>query len=73
MGSPVADPAAVPTGGAYQLIASNGAGCADTAMVTVSAIASPTLGADAAAAICDGASVDLTTIFNTTGLTTAWT
>jgi gliding motility-associated-like protein len=73
MGSPVADPAAVTSGGAYQLIASNGAGCADTAMVSVTAIASPTLGADATAAICDGASEDLTTVFTTTGLTTAWT
>jgi len=73
MGVPVADPSSVSAAGTYQLVASNGSGCMDTALVSVNAIASPALGADASAALCAGNSADLTTIFTTTGLGTAWT
>ena len=45
--------------------------CSDTTIVTV--IARPSLGADTAFKICAGTTADLTTIYNTSSLTTAWT
>ncbi|MBK7241210.1 MAG: gliding motility-associated C-terminal domain-containing protein [Flavobacteriales bacterium] len=72
-GVPVANASAVSTTGTYELIASNGTGCADTAFVTVNAIAPPDLGPDATASACSGDLVDLTSSFLTAGLTTTWT
>ena len=72
-GAPVADPGHAAAGGTYELVASNGSGCGDTAYVSVNALTSPLLGADASATACEGEAVDLTTIFNTTGLGSAWT
>ncbi len=72
-GAPVADPAHAAAGATYELVTSNGAGCGDTAYVAVNALTSPLLGADATAAACEGEVVDLTVIFNTTGLGSAWT
>lgn len=71
-GVPVANASAVSTTGTYELIASNGTGCADTALVTVNALTPPDLGPDAAASACAGDIVDLTSSFVTTGLTTTW-
>ncbi len=51
--------------------APNGVSCSDTTIVTVSL--KPVLAADSTRKICPGSTVDLTTVFNTTGLTTAWT
>lgn len=72
-GNPVANPATVTTPGSYQLIATNNSGCADTALVTVTANPKPALGADQALSACAGNTVDLTTVFNTAGLTSTWT
>lgn len=57
--------------GSYQLIGSNMAGCNDTALVTLSE-GSISLGPDQVVSICPGASADLTTLYNTTGLSSSW-
>ncbi len=72
-GNPVANPAAVSVAGLYRLIAINNSGCADTATVNVTLNSSPALGADKAVSICTGRTTDLTTQFNTAGLTSNWT
>lgn len=69
----VADPSAVNGDGSYRLVVLSGAGCADTAFVSVSDLAVPALGADAEAAVCAGEAVDLTSYYTTAGLTTEWT
>lgn len=51
--------------------APNGTTCYDTTMVTV--LPAPSLGADSNIMICRGATANLTTLYNTTSLTTAWT
>lgn len=63
---------AVTIPGIYQLIGSNNGECNDTALVTLNISTSPSLGADQNASICAGGSADLTALYNTTGLTTAW-
>ncbi len=45
--------------------------CSDTTIVTV--IPRPSIGADTTIMICEGSTVDLTTLYSTGGLTTAWT
>ncbi|MEO6491073.1 MAG: gliding motility-associated C-terminal domain-containing protein [Ferruginibacter sp.] len=50
--------------------APNGTTCSDTTLVTVSP--KPVLAADSTITICSGATVDLTPIYNTTGLTISW-
>ena len=72
-GNPVATPTAVTVSGTYQLIASTNSGCPDTALVNLSFSAKPNLGADKAITKCTDSIVNLTTLFTTTGLTTAWT
>lgn len=72
-GNPVAIPSAVTAAGTYQLIAINASGCADTAMVTLSLLPKPSLGTDIAIAKCTDSTTNLTALFNTTGLTVAWT
>ncbi|MBK8521712.1 MAG: S8 family peptidase [Chitinophagaceae bacterium] len=72
-GNPVANPASVSVTGLYQLIAANNSGCADTATVNVTINPKPNLGADLAVAKCTDSTKNLTTLFNTAGLTTAWT
>ena len=72
-GNAVATPAAVTVAGLYQLIAINNSGCADTATVSVSFNPYPALGADQAITKCTDSAKNLTTLFTTTGLTTAWT
>ncbi len=69
----VSNPAAVTATGIYQLIATSIASCKDTALVTISVAPKPNLGADKALTICAGNTVNLTTQFTTTGLTTNWT
>lgn len=71
-GTVVSDASAVSAGGAYQLIASDAAGCSDTAVVDVTLWPAPSLGADAATTICAGATVDLTSFFSTVGLADSW-
>ncbi len=72
-GNAVANPAAVSNAGLYQLIATNNNGCADTATVNVTINARPALGADLAVEKCTDSTKNLTTLFVTAGLTTAWT
>ena len=72
-GSPVANPAQVNQTGAYQLIVTNASGCRDTAVVQVTVVARPNLGADRVVAICANQVVNLTSQFTLTGLTTVWT
>ncbi|MFM6923917.1 MAG: S8 family serine peptidase [Ferruginibacter sp.] len=72
-GNPVANPAAVSASGLYQLIATNNSGCSDTANVTVVINPKPALGADLAVEKCTDNTKDLTTLFNTAGLTSSWT
>ncbi len=72
-GNVVNNPSAVTTTGQYQLIAVNGVGCSDTALVTLTANPTPALGNDTAISRCSGSSLNLTTVYTSTGLTTAWT
>ncbi len=67
----VSNPAAV-NAGVYQLIATNGDGCFDTALVTVSFNAKPDLGNDKTINICPGYPANLTTQYNTSGPATNW-
>jgi serine protease AprX len=72
-GNPVANPGAVTATGLYQLIAANNSGCVDTATVNVTINPKPNLGNDLAVAKCTDSTTNLTTLFNTAGLTTNWT
>jgi serine protease AprX len=71
--SPVATPTAVTVAGAYQLIGINNSGCADTAIVNLTLLPKPALGADAAITKCTDSIINLTTLYNTSGLTANWT
>lgn len=51
--------------------AANGITCSDTTIVTV--VAKPSVGADTTIKVCAGTTVNLTNLYNTAGLTTAWT
>ena len=71
-GAAVADPTVVTAAGSYQITLTNAAGCSSTALVTVQFNPSPSLGADVEVGICYGTTHDLTSEYNTTGLTTEW-
>lgn len=58
--------------GTYTLVATSADGCSDEALVTLNVGAQPALGVDASLSICDGESIDLTTVFNTAGFATSW-
>ncbi len=64
--------ASVQAPGVYQLIVTNTNGCKDTAFVTISNYTKPDLGADKTISKCAVETVDLTTLFTTTGLTVNW-
>jgi hypothetical protein len=72
-GTTVTNPTAVTASGAYQLIASNSSGCSDTAILNVTANIKPNLGVDRSVAKCTDSTINLTTLFTTTGLTATWT
>lgn len=72
-GNPVATPTAVTVAGTYQLIASTNSGCPDTALVNLSFSPKPNIGADQSIIKCIDSIVNLTMLYNTTGLTTNWT
>jgi len=72
-GNTVANPSAVFVTGLYQLIAINTSGCADTATVNVTVNPKPALGNDQLITKCVDSIVNLTTLYNTSGLTTNWT
>ena len=73
LGAPVSDPTAATIGGPYRLVASLDPMCADTAFVDLSVYASPDLGPNTFATVCQGESEDITGMFTTLGLSTAWT
>lgn len=68
----VANPSAVQNSGTYQLMATNASGCADTARVALTVNPKPVLGNDTSIAICSGAVYNLTTLYNTIGLSSSW-
>ncbi len=71
-GTNVTNPTAVVTSGAYQLIVSNAIGCADTAVVNVNSSTNINIGADKSMNKCTDSSVNLSTVFVTTGLNSIW-
>ncbi|MFN0187507.1 MAG: proprotein convertase P-domain-containing protein, partial [Bacteroidia bacterium] len=71
-GSAVPNPSLVTNSGTYQLIATNGFSCSDTSLVVLNLSAQPALGPDQSITICDGNLVDLTTLFNPNGNSSAW-
>lgn len=72
-GTPVADPTTVTTGGTYTLTATNASGCSTLAIVTLNVEPALMLGPDQPVSLCAGSSLDLTTLYATSGLSTAWT
>ncbi len=71
-GATVANPSAVDVGGNYVLSATNNAGCASSATAVVTLDPAPALGADQSVGVCEGNSFDLTSLYNTAGLTSTW-
>jgi len=72
-GVPVMNPSAVTVGGLYQLTVSNSSGCRDTANLQLNVFNTPALGNDTSLFACSGTTVDLSSLFNITGLTVRWT
>lgn len=72
MGASIPDPTAIGTDGTYTLIATNAAGCSDTAAVVLAFAANPLLGPDQQMSICDGTTMDLTTLYATGGASVSW-
>ena len=72
-GNKVTSPSAVSTVGSYRLIATNGVGCADTALLALNNSLKPFLGNDTAISICQGSNQILTNIFTIAGLNSSWT
>jgi gliding motility-associated-like protein len=73
IGNPVSDPTAASSAGNYVVIATDAAGCGDTAVVSLILLPNPILGPDQQVTACDNTSVDLTTLYNTAGSSTDWT
>lgn len=72
-GVPVADPTAVDTNGDYLLVATNAAGCSDTAGVAVTVHPNPVLGADQTVTACNGQPVDLGSLYDSVPYNMTWT
>lgn len=71
-GTPFTTPTAATAAGVYTLeVAANG--CTDQAEVTLNVQPMAGLGPDEAIDLCTNSSLDLTALYTTTGLTTAWT
>ncbi|MBC7890389.1 MAG: gliding motility-associated C-terminal domain-containing protein [Ferruginibacter sp.] len=71
--APVGNPSSVIAQGSYKLIAANPGGCTDTAVVTLAVNNKPSLDSDTTIITCQGSSINLTSFYNTTGLTGVWT
>ncbi len=71
-GSTVVNTLAVKIAGNYQLISNSNSGCADTAVANINFIAKPNLGIDKTVEKCADSIYNLTSLFNTSGLTTTW-
>ena len=72
-GVPVATPQSVSASGIYRLIAANTSGCSDTALVNLTIVSRLDIGPDKTVTKCPSGSYDLTGLFNTAGLNSAWT
>jgi gliding motility-associated-like protein len=71
-GLPVTNITNITAPGAYQLIAKNASGCADTALAIVTFNTKPNLGNDTTSAICSGNAFNLYNVFDTVGLNVNW-
>lgn len=69
----VSNPTSVSASGNYTLIVSAAGGCADTAIVTLNHLQTPALGPNQTVSVCSGNSVNLSSLFNTSGMSTNWT
>ncbi len=58
--------------GTYQVIGTNSIGCADTATITITNYPKPDIGPDKTISKCPGETVDLTSLYTTTGLAVSW-
>ncbi|MBL7938524.1 MAG: T9SS type B sorting domain-containing protein [Flavobacteriales bacterium] len=72
-GVAVTDPAIVDVSGDYRLVAVNGSGCTDTAMVALTMNTAPDLGADLSFPLCPWQTVDLSTVFPIAGMIASYT
>jgi len=72
-GATVTDPTSASVAGPYTLVATNAAGCTDSAVLDLVVAALPALGADQQVAACAGTTVDLTALYATGANSTAWT
>lgn len=68
----VSSPASVSSPGIYQLIVYNNFKCADTALLVLAISPKQSIGNDTALNICQGASANLTSLYNTAGLSSNW-
>lgn len=73
-GTVISDPSAVDADGNYQIVATNGFGCSDTAVVSLTVNANPSLGADQWFSLCPWQTVDLSSVFPVDGMSAlyAW-
>jgi hypothetical protein len=71
-GTAIANATAVTDAGTYQLVAANGGGCSDTALVTVTVKPDFKIGTDTTLHICTGNTVDISQLYPTGGFTTEW-
>ncbi|MEO7080292.1 MAG: proprotein convertase P-domain-containing protein, partial [Flavobacteriales bacterium] len=71
-GAVIAQPNAVNVSGSYSVIVTTAAGCSDDATVILQFNPTPVLGDDQAVSICAGDGYDLTTLYNTAGLSAVW-
>ncbi|MCO5275831.1 MAG: gliding motility-associated C-terminal domain-containing protein [Flavobacteriales bacterium] len=72
-GAAVPDPTAVGATGLYTLVATNAAGCSDTAQVAVTINPDPVLGADQSITACTGHPVNLGSLYDTAPHVAVWT
>lgn len=71
-GTNIVLPTSVNTNGIYQLIATSGSGCSDTANLSLTVNNSPLIGSPVQIQLCSGEDIDLTTVFNLNGNTGTW-
>jgi serine protease AprX len=71
-GNAVTNPTQVIAPGTYQIIDTNTLGCADTALVMLTANPTLNIGTDKNIFKCTDSSINLTTLYTTTNLNTSW-
>ncbi len=71
-GTNVLNPSSVNITGIYQLIVNNTIGCTDTALVTINSATNINVGADKMITKCTDSTINLNSLFVTTGLNTIW-